>query len=125
MRSGMQTPNMMAVEQQRNNYQYNPQQNYTYSRSRMQSKPPSRQEQVMMVPPNLMQARRIDNMPRQPPIQTRIQSQSYYKPQMIDLRDDEQGYSKLGKRFIPTDDVENLEDDDLPGPPTAQKYIKR
>lgn len=123
-RSGRNSPaRAMPMEQSREFVFAQPRPNiHSVAKSRIQSKPPSRQD-FIAIPPNLMNVRQgggIENIPKQvrrpyqmPAPQT--------KPQMIDLRDEPDTY-KLGKRVNQSNDVENIEED---SPHTYQRGAKQ
>lgn len=95
------------------------------ARTRIGSKPPSRGQEFVTMQKHPMQSRigGLENIPknmrRPPPIMMTNQ-----KPQMIDLRD-EPDHQKLGKRYIQTEDVENIEEESPTVYHRNQKSIKK
>lgn len=122
-RSGLQTPQrggsieMMGIQR--------PPMAPSGARTRVPSKPPSRNQEYFQMPKNLMQSRAAGmenipkNMRRPPPMMPH-----HMKPQMIDLRDEPE-HQKLGKRVIHAEDVENIEDESPVQYQRSQKTLKR
>lgn len=122
-RSGMQTPQRGAQQEMVAGHRHS--MAPSGARSRVPSKPPSRNQEYFQMPKNLMQSRAagMENIPkhirRPPPLMP-----SQMKPQMIDLRDEPE-YQKLGKRIIHAEDVENIDEEPPMQYQRSQKTIKR
>jgi hypothetical protein len=120
-RSGMQTPQSSLAADYNRSFQALHQLSMSQAPSRLQSKPQSRAEYIQ--PPmgnNIMgQSRKapVENLLKKRPVQMGG------KPALIDLRDDKD--YNVGKRTIPPDEVENIDDESPDQRPSMhRKYHK-